>query len=138
MTSINLVYFDICFYLKFVQRYNKYKTNLEGDTLSSIYPRIMLGQPLGSPTGPALRLIPSLIRGLILDLVLLSQLVAYLYCCLLLFVSYMYKLYCIMFCVHEMYSKMMNMTNNKNGYYRTRGALVDSMCGGCGFDSPRC
>ena len=45
ITSINLVYFDtlIFFYFKFVQRYDKYKTNLEGGTLSSINPCIRLG-----------------------------------------------------------------------------------------------
>ena len=67
-----------------MQRYNKYKTNLEGGTLSSINPRIKAGyQPSGGPRGPALRLIPSLILGLILDLVLPSQLVLY--------ISYMYS-----------------------------------------------
>ena len=43
MTLINLVYFDIFVYLKFVQRFNRYKTNLEGDNLSRIQPRIKLG-----------------------------------------------------------------------------------------------
>ena len=42
-TLINLVYFDIFVYQKFVQRYNKYKTNLERGTLSSIKPHIRLG-----------------------------------------------------------------------------------------------
>ena len=65
ITSINLVYFDILFYQKFVQRYNNYKTNLEGGTLSCINPNIRLGI--------------SLILGLILDLVLPSQLVLYMY-----------------------------------------------------------
>ena len=55
------MYFDIFFYQKCVQRYDKYKTNLEGGTLSSINPRI------------------SLILGLMLDLVLPSQLVLYIY-----------------------------------------------------------
>ena len=36
-------------------------------------------QPSGGPTGPALRLIPSLILGLILDLVSPSQFVLYMY-----------------------------------------------------------
>ena len=53
-----------------------YKTNLEGGTLCPCI-RLHGYQPWGGPTGPALRLIPSLILGLILDLVLPSQLVLY-------------------------------------------------------------
>ena len=63
-----------------MQRYNRYKTNLEGVTLFSINRPIRLSiSLLGGPTDPALRLIPGPILGLILDLGLPSQLVLYIY-----------------------------------------------------------